>query len=195
MWAGGEITHIAPLSVGETVTRRSTIAEITAKTGRSGALVFVTVEHEYASGGRACISEQQTIVYRGISPSAPAERAPDLPAPGTLRSRITPDPVLLFRYSALTFNAHRIHYDHVYATQTEGYPGLVVHGPLQATLLLNLAATAVGRAPHRLSFRGLAPMTLPCELELHQQGSDAEGKTWCQDADGRRSFVADYSRD
>ena len=140
MWAGGDVTHFAPLTIGEAVTRRSVIGDITAKQGRSGTLVFVTVEHEYSSGGRLCIREKQSIVYREISVPRPVKNAPDAVDPTTLRSSLAPDPVLLFRYSALTFNAHRIHYDHVYATETEAYSGLVVHGPLQATLLLNLAA-------------------------------------------------------
>ena len=132
MWAGGDVTHIAPLKIGETITRRSSIRNIVAKQGRSGPLVFVTVEHEYLSGNRLCIREQQTIVYREISTPRTGESAADAGDPTTLRSTLTPDPVLLFRYSALTFNAHRIHYDYVYATETEAYSGLVVHGPLQA---------------------------------------------------------------
>jgi len=140
MWAGGDVTHLTSLKIGEAVTRRSVIGDITAKQGRSGTLVFVTVEHEHSSGGRLCIREKQSIVYREISAPRPVKNAPDVSDPTTLRSSLAPDPVLLFRYSALTFNAHRIHYDHVYATETEAYSGLVVHGPLQATLLLNLAA-------------------------------------------------------
>lgn len=193
MWAGSDITHIAPLAVGETITRRSTIAEITPKQGRSGALVFVNVDHEYSSGNRLCIRERQTIVYRGITLSQPVKRRRVAPDPNTLRSSLTPDPVLLFRYSALTFNAHRIHYDHVYATEAEAYPGLVVHGPLQATLLLNLAAVALQDPPHRFSFRGLAPLTLPCELQLHCQEGDSAGTVWGQDQTGLRSSSADYS--
>ena len=156
MWAGGDLTHISPLAVGQTVIRSSTIEDITPKQGRSGALVFVVVNHEYSNGMEVCIREKQTIVYRDITRSRPARSAPVAPDTTTLRSRLTPDPVLLFRYSALTFNGHRIHYDHVFATETEAYPGLVVHGPLQATLLLNLAADALNASPHRFSFRGLA---------------------------------------
>lgn len=196
MWAGGDITHIAPLGVGQTVTRRSEIQEITAKQGRSGALIFVTIEHEYSNADRLCIRERQSIVYRGIASPQPARRlpdAPDMPGAGTFRSGLAPDPVLLFRYSALTFNAHRIHYDHVYATGTEGYRGLVVHGPLQATLLLNLAADALQGAPKRFAYRGLAPMTLPCALQLHSLQDGEAGAVWCQDATGLRSFSAEYS--
>lgn len=101
--------------------------------------------------------------------------------------------MLLFRYSALTFNAHRIHYDHTYATETEAYSGLVVHGPLQATLLLNLAADALKAPPQQFSFRGLAPLTLPCDMHLHCCEHEAAGVVWCQDESGTRSFFADYS--
>ena len=193
MWAGGDVTHLTPLKIGEAVTRRSVIGDITAKQGRSGTLVFVTVEHEYSSGGRLCIREKQSIVYREISAPRPVKNAPDASDPTTLRSSLAPDPVLLFRYSALTFNAHRIHYDHVYATETEAYSGLVVHGPLQATLLLNLAAEALKPSPHRFSFRGLAPLTLPCELQLHREGAETSGTVWCQDQNGLRSFTAEYA--
>lgn len=193
MWAGGDVTHIAPLAIGQTVTRRSTIGDITPKQGSSGPLVFVVVNHEYSNGNQVCIREKQTIVYRDITRSRTDKRVPVAPDPTAFRSRLTPDPVLLFRYSALTFNAHRIHYDHVYATEAEAYPGLVVHGPLQTTLLLNLAADALKGAPHRFSFRGLAPLTLPCEMLLHCQQGDSAGKVWCQDDAGTRSFSADYS--
>lgn len=193
MWAGGEVTHIAPLSVGHSVTRRSMIADITAKQGRSGTLVFVSVSNEYLNGTEVCIREKQTIVFLDTTRSQPQSGVPVVPDPQTLQSRLTPDPTLLFRYSALTFNAHRIHYDHIYATETEAYPGLVVHGPLQATLLLNLAADTLKQCPHRFSFRGLAPLTLPCELQLHCREDDGSGTVWCQDETGTRSFSADYA--
>ena len=193
MWAGGDITHIAPLEIGQTVTRRSRIADITVKQGRSGTLVFVDVEHAYSNGAQVCIQEKQTIVYRDIIAPKSETRAPAAPDPSTLKSRLTPDPVLLFRYSALTFNAHRIHYDYTYATETEAYSGLVVHGPLQATLLLNLAATTLKASPHRFTFRGLAPLTLPCELQLNCLGDNDAGTVWCQDRLGKRSFAADYT--
>ena len=193
MWAGGDITHLAPLRVGQTVTRRSTIADITAKQGSSGPLVFVVVQHEYLSGDEVCIQEKQTIVYRDITVPKSEKTPPVEPDPNTLRSRLTPDSVLLFRYSALTFNAHRIHYDHTYATETEAYSGVVVHGPLQATLLLNLVADALKTSPHRFTFRGLAPLTLPCEIQLNCLEDGRAGTVWCQSESGQRSFSADYS--
>ena len=193
MWAGGEVTHIAPLRLGQIVTRRSTIADITAKQGRSGTLVFVVVQHEYLNGTEVCIREKQSIVYRGITAPKSEKRPPVAPDPNTLRSRLTPDPVLLFRYSALTFNAHRIHYDHIYATETEAYSGLVVHGPLQATLLLNLAADTLKASPQQFSFRGLAPLTLPCEIQLNCLEKSGAGTVWCQNDSGLQSFSANYS--
>lgn len=193
MWAGGDITHIAPLEIGHLVTRRSTIADITAKKGRSGTLVFVQLHHTYRQGSEVCIQEQQTIVYRDITVPQHENLSPAAPDPTTLKSCLTPDPILLFRYSALTFNAHRIHYDHTYATETEAYSGLVVHGPLQATLLLNLAASALKASPHRFTFRGLAPLTLPCEIQLNCQEDGPAGTVWCQERFGHRSFSADYA--
>jgi 3-methylfumaryl-CoA hydratase len=141
MWAGSQFRFHAPLCIGDAVTRTSTIQDVTAKSGRTGPLVFVKVRHEISRDGSVdpAVTEFHDIVYRE------APRADDLPpppqaAPATAvwERRWVPDDVLLFRYSALTFNGHRIHYDRRYVTETEGYPGLVVHGPLIATLLLDL---------------------------------------------------------
>ncbi|MFL6697874.1 MAG: MaoC family dehydratase N-terminal domain-containing protein, partial [Vitreoscilla sp.] len=139
MWAAGRLQFHGPLRVGETVTRSSEITDVQAKDGKSGPLVFVTLRHELASGGALAVTEEQDIVYRGhpLAGSAPPAMKP-APLEAAWRREIHPDPVLLFRYSALTFNGHRIHYDRPYATGIEGYPGLVVHGPLLATLLADL---------------------------------------------------------
>ncbi|MEM8855483.1 MAG: MaoC family dehydratase N-terminal domain-containing protein, partial [Pseudomonadota bacterium] len=160
MWAGGEVTFRGALPLGASVDKTSTIADIAFKTGRSGALCFVTVNHTYRVGEDTLIEERQDIVYR-----EPLEDALDAPAPPPApawedagRWQVSPDPTLLFRYSALTFNGHRIHYDAPYATEVEGYDGLVVHGPLQATLILNLAASHLGRPPKRMAYRGKAPL-------------------------------------
>src|SRR5690606_26390562 len=138
MWAGSQISFEAPLHVGAVVSRKSSIADVRLKEGRSGALVFVNVHHEIRAGERVCIRESQDIVYRDM-PAADEAPAAGKPAPMGCRwaRQITPDEVLLFRYSALTFNAHRIHYDRPYVTGTERYPGLLVHAPLLATLLLD----------------------------------------------------------
>jgi hydroxyacyl-ACP dehydratase HTD2-like protein with hotdog domain len=159
MWAGGRVSFAAPLRVGETVTRSSTIQSIEQKAGASGTLVFVTVRHEIAGAGGVAIREEQDIVYRGTAGAAVRPAAAAAPPPaGAVARTLTPDAVLLFRYSALTGNGHRIHYDLDYVTRTEGYPGLVVHGPLQATLLAALAVqSAPGRALRQFAYRGRRP--------------------------------------
>lgn len=158
MWAGGELDLLAPLRVGDTVERRSRIADVALKAGRSGPLCFVTVVHEISAGGTTCLRERHDIVYRD-RPSGEAAKPETAARAHAAEAMIDPSPVLLFRYSALTFNSHRIHYDVDYATREEGYAGLVVHGPLQATLLLHHAAAVAKRAPRRFSFRGMAPLT------------------------------------
>lgn len=139
MWAGSRFTFAAPLHVGEAITRESRIVDVRTKEGRSGPLVFVVVRHEVANAQGVAIVEEHDVVYRAAAqPRERASDAPRAPTGPTWSREIRPDPVLLFRYSALTFNGHRIHYDRTYVTQTEGYPGLVVHGPLIATLLIEL---------------------------------------------------------
>jgi 3-methylfumaryl-CoA hydratase len=159
MWAGGRVEFVAPLLVGETVTRVSTIRSINEKSGGSGTLVFVTVGHEISGPNGVAIREEHDIVYRGTGGAAVKDAAAAPPPPeGALVRTRTPDRVLLFRYSALTGNGHRIHYDLDYVTREEGYPGLVVHGPLQATLLASLAAEAMpGAALRRFAYRGRRP--------------------------------------
>jgi 3-methylfumaryl-CoA hydratase len=160
MWAGGELTLLAPLRVNDRVRRRSTIQEITEKRGKSGPLCFVAVLHELQNDSGPAILERQVIVYRDPRPVDSGVETVKQGAsyqPLEHVREISIDPVLLFRYSALTFNGHRIHYDMPYATQGEHYTGLVVHGPLQATLLLNLAAMIAGDRPRRCSFRTVHP--------------------------------------
>ena len=145
MWAGSRLRFLRPLPIGASVRRRSTIESIEEKQGRSGALVFVTVGHCLEIDRGLAVEEQHDIVYRAApsaeSAAAAAPAAPAALAPGDAdwSRTIEPDPVLLFRYSALTFNGHRIHYDRDYCRAVEGYPGLVVHGPLMATLMVDLA--------------------------------------------------------
>lgn len=141
MWAGSQFTFHAPLRIGDPLTRVSRIEDVTEKSGRSGNLVFVKVRHEISRTGDTtpAITEFHDIVYRD-APKPGDVAPPPTPAPETAawERRWVPDDVLLFRYSALTFNGHRIHYDRRYVTEVEGYPGLIVHGPLIATLLLDL---------------------------------------------------------
>jgi 3-methylfumaryl-CoA hydratase len=160
MWAGGRINVAAGLKVGETARRESRIASVEAKRGRSGDLVFVTVQHRIHGAAGLALEEEHDIVYRS-PPAAGAPPPQPEPAPGgaVWRREVRPDPVLLFRYSALTFNGHRIHYDQPYVTAVEGYPGLVVHGPLIATLLLDLLALEAPQARlRRFEFRARSPL-------------------------------------
>jgi 3-methylfumaryl-CoA hydratase len=139
MWAGGRLEFHRPLRVGEPITRRSRIAAVREKTGRTGPLVFVEVHHEIRNPSGLAVMEVQDIVYREYQRrDAPPRDSREAPVDPAWERTIEPDDILLFRYSALTFNSHRIHYDRRYATEVEGYPGLVVHGPLIATLLVDL---------------------------------------------------------
>ncbi|WP_306029522.1 MaoC family dehydratase N-terminal domain-containing protein [Stappia sp. MMSF_3263] len=174
MWAGGALEYRAPLMPGDTVTRISTIRDVTFKQGRSGPLGFVTVDHVYEAGGEAKIVERHDIVYREDPKPGSAVAAKPAEDWSPLASwKIAPTPTLLFRYSALTFNGHRIHYDHPYATGVEGYDGLVVHGPLQSIWMQNLAASILGRLPESFSYRGLSPLT--CDRPVSVEAREAEG--------------------
>jgi 3-methylfumaryl-CoA hydratase len=188
MWAGGVVENIAPLSVGSQVTRVSTIVDVAHKEGRTGELWFVTVDHEYRTGHEVAIRDRQNIVYREAAKpglertrEAPKEAARPISTSWTVPT----SPVFLFRYSAITFNGHRIHYDEPYATGVEGYDGLVVHGPIQATLLLNLAASQLGRAPARFVYRGTAPAIAGGELLVCRGAGDEANKFWTQSPSGR----------
>ena len=160
MWAGSVLAFKQPLAVGQAVERNSTISNVELKSGRSGPLVFVTVQHRYDQAGATCFEEEQKLVFRTHPDPGKPVREPD-PAPTNpeVQREITPNPVMLFRYSALTFNGHRIHYDVDYCRDVEGYPGLVVHGPLQATLLMDLAVRMKPNAHfRRFKFRALNPV-------------------------------------
>lgn len=147
MWAAGKFTMAKPLVLGEIAEQTSTIKSVDLKTGKSGTLLFVTVEHNTRQGGELCLSEEQNIVYRDMPTGfAPLPAGEPAPMDADWQTEIVPDPVLLFRYSALTFNGHRIHYDRDYAVNTEFYPALVVHGPLLATLLAELVARNIPAA-------------------------------------------------
>jgi 3-methylfumaryl-CoA hydratase len=171
MWAGGELVFHRDFSLDARVTKTSTIENIYFKKGRSGDLAFVTVRHHYHEAQHLVLDERQDIVYRDppsetAMPETQIADNKQSPEPGPSVWRIVPDPVLLFRYSALTMNGHRIHYDHPYATGIEGYKGVVVHGPLQATLMLNLATNLLGKLPEKFTYRGLAPLTLGAHLTV-----------------------------
>ena len=159
MWAGSRLEFMKPLHIGETCRRISTVTKVERKAGTSGDLIFVTVRHEVIGETGSAISEEQDIVYRAAAmPGAATPPPVQAPADAAWSYAIVPDPVLLFRYSALTYNSHRIHYDLDYATREEGYPGLVVQGPLVATLLLDGLSRAMPKVRiTRFAFRAMAP--------------------------------------
>ena len=190
MWAGSRIQFHQPLRVGMAIERKSTIRDVREKIGRAGALIFVRVGHDIFHAGQLAISEEQDIVYRdqpksgqGIADGSPAR------TPEDFGRKVRPDPVLLFRYSAVTFNAHRIHYDRDYAREAEHYPGLVVHGPLIATLLVDLLRKELGSVElRRFEFKAVRPLfdTNPFRISAHRV-STHEWSLWATDPDG---FVA-----
>ena len=191
MWASSQLEFLAPLQLGAPARRVSRVEDVTLKHGKSGTLVFVKVTHTLQAAGAdgaPLIREQQEIVYREAAQpgaSAPPPVAP--PANAQWRETLHPDPVLLFRYSALTFNSHRIHYDYPYVTQTEGYAGLVVHGPLIATLLLEAAQRqAPGRAVARYQFKAVRPLICGGALRVCGAAPDADGNIalWAEDGEG-----------
>lgn len=165
MWAGGRMDFIQPLRVGIAAVRHSTITDIKEKQGRTGKLLFVTVRHHYTQQDETCIQEEQDIVYREPSPPRLSLDMP-MPEPEWTES-VRPTPVMLFRYSAVTFNGHRIHYDWPYATEIEGYPGLVVHGPMIATLMIQAFCNAHPNAVlTRLTYRGLRPLIADSDFQV-----------------------------
>ncbi|MBI1173527.1 protein dehydratase [bacterium] len=175
MWAGGSFTFAAPIRPLEPVQRRSRIVDVTGKTGQSGPLCFVTVEHALTQGGALRVTERHDIVYRDPAPAPPP--GPAAPS-GTVSRRVSASATLLFRYSALTFNAHRIHYDAPYATQEEAYPGIVIHGPMQATLLCQLAQDLKGARPRRFDFRSRAPLFGPSDFILNAEETPEGMRLW-----------------
>lgn len=192
MWAGSRLSFVRPLRIGENLNRVSRILCCERKSGRSGELVFVTVGHTISGAdGDAALVEEQDIVYRHASPGGGRPGGEAVPAQCDFRRSIDPDPVLLFRYSALTFNGHRIHYDHPYATGVEGYPGLVVHGPLTATLLLEaFRAAHPGKRVTRFSFRAVGPLFDTGRFDVCGRISGADAAELWTDDNGRLTMKA-----
>lgn len=194
MWAASRMEFTAPLRLGQVLERVSRIQDVRLKEGRSGPLVFVNVRHEIRGDGELCIIEEQDIVYRDMpganeQPAAAAVAALDVPQ---WVRRITPDPVLLFRYSALTFNGHRIHYDRSYAADVEHYAGLVVQGPLIATLLLELLHGYLPQACLKtFEFRAVKPLLDIAAFEVCGRQLDAETvKLWARNDAGELAMDA-----
>jgi len=191
MWAGGELELIDPLRVGDEQTRHSSIIDVTTKTGSTGLLCFVAVQHVITTPRGVALRERQDLVYRQIGGSAtPAKAPPPPPPPAQHRETHISDPVLLFRYSALTFNGHRIHYDRDYATGVEFYPGLVVHGPLQASLMIEFAAKLRGKPPKTFTYRGVQPLFDGGEFSVNANDAGGNIELWTANAEGQPTMKA-----
>lgn len=193
MWASSAIEFRAPIPIGAAIMRDSRIVSISEKEGGSGKLAFVNVEHQTHANGTLSVIETQTLVYRDAaaanSPLSPPEPSSDVfdPKGWDAHRTVSPDPRLLFRYSALTFNTHRIHYDAPYATEIERYRGLVVHGPLTASLLLQLVARELGENSLRsFEFRGVSPAIAGEHLHLVMREADGGYEMGAFASDGRQ---------
>ena len=186
MWAGGELQFIDPLRVGDEAKRTSRISDVTVKSGSTGTLCFVAVEHVITTSRGVAIRERHDIVYRDIGGApAAAPKAPPPPPVAKHRESHVSDPVLLFRYSALTFNGHRIHYDRDYVTKVEGYPGLIFHGPMQAALQIEFAAKLRGQVPKKFSYRGVQPLFEGTEFSINANDTSAGTELWIANAEGQ----------
>jgi len=186
MWAGGQLEFFDALRVGDEPKRVSRISDVTLKSGSTGTLCFVSVAHEVTTPRGTAIRERQDIVYRGMESAKAA--APKAPPPPVAKHREThvSDPVLLFRYSALTFNGHRIHYDRDYVTKVEGYPGLIFHGPLQAAFIVEFAAKLHGgRPPKTFSYRGVQPLFEGSEFSINANDGADGMELWTANAEGQ----------
>jgi len=194
MWAGSRVRFHAPIPIDAMMEHRSTIADVRHKSGATGDLVFVTVGHRIVVDGLTAIEDEQDIVYR--TPPAPGQAAAaPLGEPvgrGDLSRAVTPDPVMLFRHSALMFNGHRIHYDRDYARDVEGYAGLVIQGPLVAAMLLDhFLAAAPGKRPARFAFRAQRPLLDTAHFEVCLAWTENGARLWTRDADGQATMTAE----
>ena len=194
MWASGDLKIIQPLSIGETVDKTSTILSVDEKQGRTGRLVFVRVGHEFAGDRGGNMREEHQIVYRDAPVPGTRQPEPSLPPHEPDRSvTLRASPVQLFRYSAITFNSHRIHYDVDFCRDEEGYDGLIIHGPLTATLLMDLAsAQAPDKCLKTFTFRALSPLTHIHEFSLHvRKAGDNAFSVWACNHRGELAMTAD----
>ncbi|WP_428648679.1 FAS1-like dehydratase domain-containing protein [Roseibium sp.] len=184
MWAGGEFTFHGDIRIGDEVRRVSTVKDVLLKQGRTGPLCFVTVLHEVTASGTPVLTERQDIVYRDTLGRTSAKAEPDAAPAGEHSRRITPSAPYLFRYSAMTFNGHRIHYDKDYVRDVEGYPGLIVHGPLQATLLCQYAADLKGQPPTSFRFRSLATIFDTADFTINASATEIGMELWTAQVGG-----------
>ncbi len=192
MFAGARVQWHRPLVMGVSARREASIGNVLMKSGKSGRLAFVTVTNRFLQGDALCIEEAQDIVYREPGDRVSASVASDWPPvpEGSWTRVLQPDTRLLFRFSALTFNAHRIHYDRAYASEVEGYPGLVVHGPLSAILLSELVRYSTARPMRAFSFRGVAPLFDLGPVRLVATLAGDELALQAQGPDGTAALVA-----
>ncbi len=197
MWAGTKMTFHQPLRAGDSITRSSTITDLTSKDGRSGALCFVTVTHEISGPNGLATTDKHLTVYRApAEPGAPAPKPQPAPSEADWSRAIHPTSVMLFRFSALTNNSHRIHYDRSYVTEVEGYPGLLVHGNLTATLLLDLFRREMPDATLKtFNLRAISPLyDINDFLVSGKIGEDgASGTLWAANHDGALAQQADIT--
>jgi 3-methylfumaryl-CoA hydratase len=193
MWAGGRFTFHQPLRVDEGITRVSTVQDVTVKHGRNGALCFVLVKHEVSGKNGLALVEEHDIVYRDMPQPGEAAGAPKAVRTDDVWQRdIHPSDTMLFRYSALTFNSHRIHYDRRYVTETEGYPGLIVHGPLIATLLIDLLRRNTDQTVASFRFRAVSPLFDIAPFSVHGAPDGNGGATlWARSASGHVAMEAE----
>ena len=192
MWGGSRLHFHRPLVAGEAAEKISRIASVDLKRGKSGTLGLVTVEHRITQGGNLCRTEEQDIIYREAATAANAALTlVDCPDGSENTREVAPDPVMLFRYSALTYNAHRIHYDRSYAQSEEGYAGLVVHGQLTASFLADFARQLRNGAPlQSFSFRGTSPLFDGEVFHLHAKAEPDALRLWAQRPDGGMAMAA-----
>ncbi|MEE9416146.1 MAG: MaoC family dehydratase N-terminal domain-containing protein [Acidimicrobiales bacterium] len=192
MWAGGRLRFDEPIRIGDRVDKTSTISAVTMKQGSSGQLCFVTVTHELTVDGTTCVSEEQDLVYReDPNPESPAPASKPAPDGAQWQRTIEPSEVQLFRYSALTFNSHRIHYDRDYCRDVEGYPGLLFHGPFTATLLVDLAVSNNPNPLREFSFRAVAPLFDTETFTIRGRVDGESSIVWAETANGSLAMTAE----
>lgn len=185
MWAGGRLQFLKPIRIGDEIERKTEILTVEEKHGRSGKLVVLTLRHRISNASGLCVDEQQNLVYCEIPKSDQASRQPTTtPDDIQWQETFTPDAVVLYRYSALTFNNHRIHYDYPYVTQVEGYRGLVVHGPLTALLLLEAAKRHTTQRPSSYEYRAMGPLFNDEPITLAGRNKDTRTDVWAAASTG-----------
>jgi 3-methylfumaryl-CoA hydratase len=193
MWAGSRLTQHRPIKVGEPIRKRSEITDVSERIGKTGRLIFVVQKLSIFAGDELCVEEDYDAVYREAANEAAGQTTPpEAPSGGQWSRLIDPDPVLLFRYSAVTFNGHRIHYDHPYVTKVEGYPGLIVHGPLTATLLMELARDSnPGKRIASYAFRAVSPLYAVAPFSVNGKLTDKGALLWAANPQGRLAMQAE----